>query len=54
MTLKQTNVRLDEAFIKEVKKVCLELDITFQEAVKEGLQLWLEKKKADARSHPHS
>jgi len=41
--MKQVNVRLDENLIKEVKKICLEKEISFQDAVKEALEEWLKK-----------
>lgn len=42
--LKQVNIRLDDEFIKQVKIKCLELDMTFQDAVKEALENWVKKK----------
>lgn len=43
--MKQINVRLDEEFLKEVRKVCIDKEISFQEAVKIALTEWLEKNK---------
>jgi len=40
--LKQINVRLDEDFLKEIKKKCIDKGITFQEAVKIALEKWLQ------------
>jgi len=42
--LKQTNVRLDEEFLKEIRKVCIDKGISFQDAVKIALTEWLQKK----------
>lgn len=39
--MKQINVRLDEDFIKTIKKLCLEKDITFQKAVELALTNWV-------------
>jgi len=41
--MKQVNVRLEETLIKEVKRICLEKDITFQDAVRIALEEWLKK-----------
>ena len=43
--MKQTNVRLEEDFLKEVKKACIDKGISFQDAVKEALTEWLSKNK---------
>ena len=43
--MKQINVRLDEEFLKEIRKVCIDKGITFQEAVKIALEKWLEENK---------
>jgi len=43
--MKQINVRLDEEFLKEVKKVCIDKGISFQDAVKVALTEWLKKSK---------
>jgi len=42
--LKQANIRLDEEFLKEIRKACIDKGITFQEAVKIALTEWLQKK----------
>ena len=42
--MKQTNVRLDEEFLKEIRKVCIDKGISFQDAVKIALTEWLQKK----------
>jgi len=39
--VKQVNVRLEEDLLKDVKKQCLEKDITFQKAVELALIEWL-------------
>lgn len=43
--LKQTNVRLEGDFLKEIKKICIDRGITFQDAVEEALTEWLKKNK---------
>jgi len=43
--LKQINVRLDEDFLKEVRKICIDKEITLQEAVKIALEKWLKENK---------
>ncbi|MCP1355034.1 ribbon-helix-helix protein, CopG family [Aneurinibacillus migulanus] len=45
--LKQVSVRIEEDLIKTVKKVCLDKDISFQEAVRQALEEWL--KESDNR-----
>lgn len=43
MTLKQVNIRLEDDLIKKVKKICIDKDISFQDAVKEALEGWIKK-----------
>ena len=43
--MKQINVRLDEDFLKEVRKICIDKEITLQEAVKIALEKWLKENK---------
>lgn len=43
--MKQINVRLDEDFLKEIKKKCIDKGITFQDAVKMALEKWLKENK---------
>ena len=45
--LKQVSVRLEVDLIKTVKKRCIETDISFQEAVRQPLEVWL--KQSDNR-----
>lgn len=45
ITLKQFPIRLDEEFLKDVKKVCIDKGITFQDAVKMALEKWLKENK---------
>ncbi|WP_412676411.1 ribbon-helix-helix domain-containing protein [Aneurinibacillus migulanus] len=45
--LKQVSVRIEEDVIKTIKKVCLDEDISFQEAVRQALEEWL--KESDNR-----
>jgi antitoxin component of RelBE/YafQ-DinJ toxin-antitoxin module len=45
LDIKQVNVRLDEQLIKEVKKLCLEMDITFQDAVSNQLKEWIKEER---------
>ncbi|MFZ5644434.1 MAG: hypothetical protein ACOY46_12670 [Bacillota bacterium] len=39
--MKQVNVRLDEKLVKEIKIICIEHDISLQEAVKMALEEWV-------------
>lgn len=45
MSVKQVNVRLEESLIKEVKRICLERDMTFQQAVSQALTKWVNENK---------
>lgn len=38
--MKHVTVRLPEDLIKEIKIICVKEGITFQEAVRQGLELW--------------
>jgi len=43
--MKQTGVRLPEELIKKIKIICIEKDISFQEAIKTAAEEWLERQK---------
>lgn len=38
--MKAVTIRLPEELIKEIKIICVKKDVTFQEAVRQGLELW--------------
>jgi len=41
--MKAVTVRLPEELIKEIKIICINKEMDFQVAVKEGLELWKER-----------
>lgn len=41
--MKAVTIRLPEELIKEIKIICINKGITFQEAIKQGLEEWKEK-----------
>jgi len=43
--MKAVTVRLPEELIKEIKILCINEEITFQEAIRLGLELWKNDKK---------
>ena len=38
--MKSVTMRLPEELIKEIKIICITKELTFQEAVRQGLELW--------------
>lgn len=40
---KQTNIRLDDQIIKEIRKLCIDLEISFADAIEEAMKEWIEK-----------
>lgn len=41
--MKAVTIRLPEELIKEIKIICIKREITFQEAIRRGLELWKRK-----------
>ena len=40
--LKQVPVRLEEELVKQIKRICIEKGMTFQDAAKVSLEKWVE------------
>jgi len=38
--MKAVTIRLPEELIKEIKIICINKGVTFQDAVKQGLEIW--------------
>jgi len=38
--MKAVTIRLPEELIKEIKIICIKEGLTFQEAIRQGLELW--------------
>jgi len=38
--LKQVPVRLEEELVKQVKRICIEKGMTFQDAAKQAIEKW--------------
>lgn len=36
----QRNIRLDDDIVKETKKICIDLDIPFSDAIEEAMREW--------------
>jgi antitoxin component of RelBE/YafQ-DinJ toxin-antitoxin module len=45
MPLVKTSLRIDKELLKEVQKVCIDLEITQQDAIDEAIRLWLAQQK---------
>ncbi|HZK55262.1 MAG TPA: hypothetical protein VFC84_13830 [Desulfosporosinus sp.] len=42
--MKSVTMRLPEDLIKEIKIICVKEELTFQEAVRQGLESWKQEK----------
>lgn len=38
---KQINIRLDDKIMKEVRKLCIDLEMSFADAIEEAMKEWI-------------